>query len=121
MKTALFLLLTVLGTEQCFAQTACDSLYKLAHPLAGNRFVTKTWFEKAPEIIVGKAQLLTYHVPADRVGDAYFRVLVDERGAPRCVQWLKVANALVQAEAAKIVSSLRFSPGLQQGRPVAVP
>ena len=115
----MLLLLAVLGAEACQAQANCDSLYKQAHPFEGVPFVT--WFEKAPEVIAGKEHLLTYNVPKERVGEAYFQVLIDELGAPLCLQWLKVTNAVVQAEAAKAVSSLRFSPGLHNAKPIKVP
>jgi hypothetical protein len=121
MRTALLLLLTVLGPGLCSAQTACDSLYKQIHPFDKDHFVTATWFEKAPEIIIGKEHLLTYNVPADRVGDAYCQVLIDERGSLLCLQWLNVTSAVVRAEAAKVVSYLRFSPGAQNGKPTKVP
>lgn len=79
-----------------------------------------TWFEKALEIIAGKEYLLIYHVPKERVGEACFQVLIDELGAPLCLQWLKVTNTVVQAEAAKVVPSLRFSSGLQNTKPIKV-
>lgn len=119
MRNTVVLLLAVLGAEACQAQANCDSLYKQASPFEGVSLVT--WFEKPPEIIVGKEHLLNYNVPKERVGEAYFRVLIDEHGTPLCLQWLKVTDAVVQAEAAKIVSSLRFSPGSQNAKPIKVP
>ncbi|HEX8330787.1 MAG TPA: hypothetical protein VF629_24865 [Hymenobacter sp.] len=119
MRNTVLLLWAVLRAEACQAQANCDSLYKLANPFGGVPLVTR--FEKPPEIITGKEHLLTYHVPKERVGEAYFQVLIDEQGAPLCLQWLKVTNALVQAEAAHVVSLLRFSPGVQNAKPIKVP
>jgi hypothetical protein len=71
-------------------------------------------------MLVGQERLLTYHVPAARAGAAYFEVVVDERGEPRCVRWLNVTNAAVQAEAATVVASLRFAPGTWKGKPYPI-
>ena len=118
MITALVVFLALLGASACQAQTACDSLYERAQPFKGTPMIT--WMEKAPAIIVGKERLLTYYVPAERAGEAYFQVVIDEGGEPRCFQWLKVSSALVQAEAAKVVSSLRFTPGAWNGKPYPI-
>jgi hypothetical protein len=118
MKTALLVFLALLSASACQAQTVCDSLYERAQPFKGIPMLT--WMEKAPAIIVGKERLLTYHVPAERVGEAYFQVVIDEGGEPRCLQWLNVTSALVQAEAAKVVSSLRFAPGAWNGKPYPI-
>jgi hypothetical protein len=106
-----------MGVTTCRAQTACDSLYQQAY----SRPPLTMWFEKAPEIMAGRERLTTYQVPSARAGAAYCQVLVDEHGTAGCVQWLKVTNAAVQAEAADVVASLRFSPGMLNGRPLKVP
>jgi hypothetical protein len=116
MKTKALFLLAGMGVVTCQAQTACDSLYQRALPPP-----LMMWFEKAPEIIAGRERLTTYHVPKERAGDAYFRVLIDEQGNAVCLQWIKVTNAAVQAEAADVVSSLRFSPGMMNNKPLKVP
>jgi len=79
------------------------------------------WFDKAPEIIAGRERLATYLVPRARAGEAYCQVLIEEHGTAGCLQWLKVTNAAVQAEAADIVSSLCFSPGMMNNKPLKVP
>jgi hypothetical protein len=117
MKSTVLFLLAGMGVATCRAQTACDSLYRRAYsppPLT-------TWFEKAPEIIAGRERLATYHVPKARAGEACFHVLIDEHGTATCLQWLRVSNAAVQAEAAAVVSSLRFSPGMLNNQPLKVP
>jgi hypothetical protein len=118
MRNTVLLLSAFMSAVACQAQANCDSLYKQTvfrnTPLV-------MWFEKAPKIIAGKEHLLTYNAPQDHVGEAYFQMLIDERGVPLCLQWLKVTNAVVQAEAAKVVSSLRFSPGLVNGKGIRVP
>lgn len=119
MRSAVFFSLAFVSVVACQAQANCDSLYKRARPFPHDLLVM--WFDKAPEIIAGREQLLTYNVPKDRAGDAFFTVLIDEQGTPLCLQWGKVSSAAVQAEAAKVVSSLRFSPGLQNGKPLKVP
>lgn len=117
MKTTVLILLAWMGVVTCQAQTACDSLYQRAysHP------PLMMWFDKAPAIIAGQEHLVTYHVPQERAGEAYFQMLIDEHGTAVCLQWLKVTNALVQAEAAKVVPSLRFSPGMMNNQPLKVP
>ena len=117
MKRTVLFLLAGMGVVTCRAQTACDSLFRRAYshpPLT-------MWFEKAPEIIGGQERLATYHVPKERAGEAYFQVLIDEHGTAGCLQWLKVTNAAVQAEAADVASSLRFSPGMMNDKPLKVP
>ena len=79
------------------------------------------WFDKPPVIIAGRERLTTYHVSSVRAGEAYFEVLIDEHGTAGCLKWLKVTNAAVQAEAADVVSSLRFSPGMKNNKPLKVP
>jgi hypothetical protein len=117
MKTTVLFLLVGMSLMTCQAQTACDSLYQRAysHP------PLMMWFEKAPEIIAGREHLATYYVPKERAGEAYCQVLIDEHGTAGCLQWLKVTNAAVQVEAADVVSSLRFSPGMMHNRPLKVP
>ena len=116
-KPLVIFLLAGLGAVPCQAQTACDSLYRraYAHPplLMG--------FDKPPVIIAGRERLTTYHVSSVRAGEAYFQVLIDEHGTAVCLQWLKVTNAAVQSEAADVVASLRFSPGMLRNKPLQVP
>jgi hypothetical protein len=117
MKTTVLFLLAGMGVATCQAQTACDSLYRLAysHP------PLMTWFEIPPAIIAGRERLTTYNVPKERAGQAYFQVLIDEQGTAGCLQWLGATNAAVQAQAADVVASLRFSPGMMNKKPLKVP
>jgi hypothetical protein len=117
MKTTVLFLLVGVRVATCQAQTTCDSLYQRAysHP------PLMMWFDKPPAITAGRERLATYHVPKERAGEAYCQVLIDEHGKAQCLQWFKATNAAVQAEAAEVISSLRFSPGMMNNSPLKVP
>jgi hypothetical protein len=78
------------------------------------------WFEKAPEIMGGRGQLVRYHAPKDSVGAASFRVLIDARGNPLCLRWRRVTSEVIRGNANALVSTLRFTPALRQGKGIPV-
>jgi hypothetical protein len=109
----------LLGAVRGWTQSGCDSLYAQETAMrAGN--VSIVWFDQPPQIIVGSETLHVYNVPKNQGGEAIFSVLVDEHGQPICLRWVRVTNEAIRGEANAIVSALRFSPALSNGKPLRV-
>ena len=82
--------------------------------------VSIVWFDQPPQITAGKETLNVYNVPKDKVGEAFCSVLIDEHGQPICLRWVRVTNEAIRGQANAIVSALRFSPALSNGKPLQV-
>lgn len=111
--------LCFLAAALCRAQAPCDSLYAQEDAFTAGKFGL-IWFDKAPEVIGGRGQLVRYNAPKDSVGAAYFRVLIDGQGNPQCLRWLRVTNEAIRGNASALVSTLRFTPALMQGKGIPV-
>lgn len=111
--------LCLLASGLCQAQALCDSLYAREDAFTAGK-VGLTRFETAPEVIGGRGLLVRYNAPKDSVGAAYFRVWIDAQGNARCLRMVKVTNEAIRGKANALVSTLRFTPALVQGKGIPV-